>query len=219
MPIHVYIADDHRVVREGLQALLETDPDIKVVGSAPDGRTAVREVKRLSPDVVLMDIAMPGLNGIEATRKIIETCSPSIRVIILSMLTSDEHILRALRAGAAGYLIKECAGKEVIQAVHTVYSGKSYIHSDITGVVIQEYLRCLRNSPPASPLDRLSLRELEVLQLVVEGKSSRQIADILFLSPKTVETYRSRVMQKLEIKNLPALVKFAIRHGVTSVEN
>jgi len=219
MPISVFIADDHTVVREGLQALLETDPSISVVGNAADGREAIRQIREICPDVVLMDIAMPKLNGIEATRQVIETCSSSTRVIILSMLSSKEHISRALRAGAQGYLLKESAGKEVIQAVHTVYSGKRYLNPCITALVIDDYVEYQKDDPPVSPLEKLSSREREVLQLVVEGKSSSQIAAALSLSPKTVETYRSRLMQKLGITNVPGLVKFAIRHGLLTLDS
>ena len=217
MTIKVFLADDHAVVRDGMQALLEGEHDITVVGMASNGRDAVRQVQKFDPDVVVMDIAMPELNGIEATARICEA-SPSIRVIILSMHDTSEHIFQALKAGARGYLIKESAGKEVITAVRTVHSGRRYLSQKIEEKVIENYIDYRKTAPDRSPLDKLSLREREILQLVVEGKSSAMIAESLFLSPKTVETYRSRLMQKLGIKDLPSLVKFAIQHGLTSIE-
>ena len=217
MTIKVFLADDHAVVRDGMKALLEGDHDITVVGIASNGRDAVRQVQKFNPDVVVMDIAMPELNGIEATARICEA-SPSIRVIILSMHDTSEHIFQALKAGARGYLIKESAGKEVITAVRTVHSGRRYLSQKIEEKVIENYIDYRKTAPDRSPLDKLSLREREILQLVVEGKSSAMIAESLFLSPKTIETYRSRLMQKLGIKDLPSLVKFAIQHGITSIE-
>jgi DNA-binding NarL/FixJ family response regulator len=217
MTIKVFLADDHAVVRDGMKALLEGDHDITVVGIASNGRDAVRQVQKFNPDVVVMDIAMPELNGIEATARICEA-SPSIRVIILSMHDTSEHIFQALKAGAMGYLIKESAGKEVITAVRTVHSGRRYLSQKIEEKVIENYIDYRKTAPDRSPLDKLSLREREILQLVVEGKSSAMIAESLFLSPKTIETYRSRLMQKLDIKDLPSLVKFAIQHGITSIE-
>lgn len=214
MTINVFLADDHAVVRDGLRALLEGEHDIRVVGGATNGRETVRQVKKLSPDVVVMDIAMPEMNGIEATARICDA-HPSIRVIILSMHDSTEHIFQALKAGAKGYLLKESAGSEVITAVRTVYSDRRYLSQRIEEKLVEDYVQYREESPTKSPLEKLSPREREILQLVVEGKSSSEIAAVLFLSPKTVETYRSRLMQKLSVKDLPALVKFAIQHGLT----
>jgi DNA-binding NarL/FixJ family response regulator len=214
MAIRVLLADDHAVVRDGLRFLLEAGGNITVVGEAADGRQAVRQVQALLPDVVVMDIAMPELNGIEATQQIRQAC-PSTQVVILSMYATKEHILRALRAGANGYLLKESAGQEVVDAIRAVRAGRRYLSQSIAETVIDDYVH-ERQAPPAqSPLERLSSREREVLQLVVEGKSSTEIAEILYLSPKTVETYRSRLMQKLGLSDLPSLVKFAIQHGLT----
>jgi RNA polymerase sigma factor (sigma-70 family) len=217
MNITVFIADDHAVVRDGLRFLLQAQPDIEVVGDATNGREAVRWVEELKPDVVIMDITMPELNGIEAAQKIGETC-PSTRVIILSMHSTTEHIFRALQAGASGYLLKESAGIEVATAVRAVYAGDRYLSQKIADRVIDDYIRHRERSTAESPLESLSAREREILQLVVEGKSSTEIAEILILSPKTVETYRSRMMKKLGITDLPGLVKFAIQHGLTSLE-
>ncbi len=217
MDIKVFLADDHAVVRDGLRLLLEAEEGISVVGDASDGRKAVREVERLRPDVAVMDIAMPELNGIEATRQIRESC-PSTQVVILSMLDTKEHIFRALQYGARGYLLKESAGREVVKAVRTVHAGSRYLSQRIADTVIDDYIYQRQATPAKSPIERLSLREREILQLVVEGKSSARIAEILYLSPKTVETYRSRLMKKLGITDIPSLVKFAIQHGVTALD-
>ncbi len=217
MTVKVFLADDHAVVRDGMKALLEAEPDIQVVGTAANGREAVRQVGELNPDVVVMDIAMPELNGIEATAQICESC-PSTQTIILSMYDSSEHIFRALKAGAKGYLIKESAGREVIKAVRSVHSGRRYLSKNIEEKVIDDYVLHRQAASAQSPLEKLSSREREILQLVVEGKPSTAIADILFISPKTVETYRSRLMKKLGVKDLPSLVKFAIQHGLTPLD-
>ena len=217
MAITVFIADDHAVMREGLRLILQAEGDITVIGDAPDGRQAVRETQRLAPDVVILDIAMPVLNGIEATAQI-SNSKAATRVIILSMHSSKEHIFRALEAGAMGYLLKESAGKEMVKAVRAVYSGQRFLSDRISHKVIEDYILQRRADSKESLIKQLSPREREVLQLVVEGQSSAQIARSLFLSPKTVETYRSRLMHKLGIKDLPALVKFAIQHGITSLE-
>jgi DNA-binding NarL/FixJ family response regulator len=217
MPITVFIADDHAMVREGLRLIIETERDISVIGEAADGRQAVRLIQRLAPDVVIMDIAMPQLNGIEATEQILNS-KTSTHIIILSMHSSKEHIFRALEAGAKGYLLKESAGKEMVTAVRAVNAGKRFLSDRISQTVIEGYIHQRRADSKESPIKRLSAREREVLQLVVEGKSSTEIASSLFLSPKTVETYRSRLMQKLGIKDLPSLVKFAIQHGMTSLD-
>ncbi len=217
MNITVFLADDHAAVRDGLGFLLDAQADISVVGHAADGREAVRLVTELKPNVVLMDITMPELNGIEATDQIREHC-PSTHVIILSMHAAPEPIARALMAGADGYLLKESAGVEVIDAVRAVYEGHRYLSQKISDTMIDNYLQQSQPGVAESPLLRLSSRERQVLQLVVEGKSSMEIAGILSLSPKTVETYRSRLMQKLEIGDLPSLIKFAIKHGLTPLD-
>ena len=215
MTITVFLADDHAVVRDGLAFLLDAEPDITVVGAAADGRQAANQVAQLCPDIVIMDIAMPELNGIDATREIGTICPPA-RVIILSMHVTTEHVMRALQAGAYGYLIKEAAGAEVVEAVRTVQSGHRYLSRQITDQLVDQVVH-QPHSVSESPLERLSPREREVLQLVVEGQSSAEIAESLSLSVKTVETYRSRIMVKLDIHDLPGLVKFAIRHGLTSL--
>ncbi len=217
MTINVCIADDHTVMRDGLRYVLEAQPDIRVVGEAADGLETVRLVKRLGPAVVVMDIAMPKLNGIEATHRISEEKLPT-RVLILSMHASKEFIFRALKAGAKGYILKEAAGREVVQAVRAVNAGQRYLSQRITEQMVDEYILYREAMTAADPLERLSPREREVLQLVVEGYSSIAIADALHLSPKTVDTYRSRLMEKLDVSDLPGLVKFALRHGIITLE-
>jgi DNA-binding NarL/FixJ family response regulator len=216
MAIRVFIADDHAIVRDGLRMLLESQGDITVVGEASDGRQTVQQVELLKPDIVIMDIAMPELNGIEATQHILKCC-PSAKVIILSIHATTEHIFRAIKAGAKGYLMKESAGRELLDAVRSVNTGRQYL-SQLIGENVVDAFMYHQTSSFHSPLDRLSLRERETLQLVVEGKSSAEIAGILHLSPKTVETYRSRLMQKLGVSDLPGLVKFAIQHGLTPLK-
>lgn len=216
MAIRVVLADDHAVVREGLRLILEAQGDFSVVGEAGDGRTAVRESRRQSPDVVIMDIAMPELNGVEATRQIRKGVTDA-RVVILSMHATSEHIFQALEAGALGYLLKESAGQEIVKAVRSVHAGRRYLSQRIAETVVDDYILQRQRRPPRSPLETLSSREREILQLVVEGNSSAKIAEILHLSPKSVETYRSRLMHKLGIRDVPGLVKFAIEHGLTTL--
>jgi DNA-binding NarL/FixJ family response regulator len=217
MSITVFLADDHAVVRDGLRALLDAEGDIAVVGTAANGRDAVRRAAELRPDVVVLDIVMPELGGIEATRQMHEA-SPATQVVILSMHASDEYVLRALQAGARGYLLKESAGEEVIDAVRAVHAGRRYLSEGIADRLIDGYLDLYGESGVGGALAVLSPRELEVLQLVAEGKTSSEIARILALSPKTVDTYRSRLMGKLGIGDVPGLVKFAIKHGLTPAE-
>jgi DNA-binding NarL/FixJ family response regulator len=216
MSISVFLADDHKMVREGFRLLLHTQQDIKVIGEAGDGRETVRQVTKLVPQVVLMDISMPELNGIEATEQIREAC-PSVRVIILSMYSTSQHIFRALKAGVRGYILKESAGDDVIRAVRTVHNGRIFLCDEISELVVSEYIN-KHATENDDLLSQLSARELEILQLVVEGKSNNRIAELLFLSPKTVETYRSRLMQKLHITDLPGLVRFAILRGLIPLE-
>ena len=213
MTISVLIADDHAVVRDGLRLLLESQSDIRVVGEVADGRAAVDAALRLKPDVVIMDLAMPQLNGADATTQIIEK-QYSAKIVMLSMHSTVEHVFRALQAGALGYLRKESAGSEVVDAVRTVHAGRRYLSQKITDSVVDDYIRKRTDD---SPLESLSQREREILQLLVEGKPGIEIARLLHVSPKTVDTYRSRMMQKLGISDLPGLVKFALQHGLTTL--
>jgi DNA-binding NarL/FixJ family response regulator len=214
--INVVLADDHAIVRDGLRALLEANPEIKVVGDASNGRQVLEEVNQLQPDVVIMDISMPGLSGIDATREMLKE-HPDVRVIILSMLGTADHVFHALQAGARGYLLKESAGREVMEAVLSVSAGEMYFSRPITNVMINDYVQARAETQDDS-LDSLSARENEILCMVVEGKTSAQIGKSLNLSPKTVESYRSRMMQKLGISDLPELIKFAIKHGLISLD-
>ena len=214
MTISVFLADDHRVLRDGLHILLESQDDIKVIGEAEDGNKAIEGITRVNPNVVVMDITMPELNGIDAAQIIHET-SPEIGIVILSIHSDLEHIFRALQAGAQGYLLKESAGSEVISAVRAVHLGRRYLSPSIRDAVMEAHLQ---NRQVQSPLDLLSMREREVLQLTVEGHSSAAIAEKLDLSPKTVETYRSRLMGKIGVRDLTELVRFAIKHGITPLD-
>ncbi len=211
--ITVILADDHPVVRDGLCFLLNAQSDIKVVGTADNGHEAVQLATKLNPNVAVMDIAMPLLNGIEATQQITSTC-PHTRVMILSIHFTSVHIQRALQAGAMGYLLKESAGEEVVEAIRTVHEGRRYLSRKIAETVVEDYVR----QGGGDVLEGLSPRERQVLQLIAEGKTSAEAAQLLFLSVKTVETYRSRFMQKLGLKDMTALVKFAIQHGIISLE-
>lgn len=212
--IRVFLADDHAIIRDGLRLILDSQGDISVIGEASNGRQAVQEVKKLCPDVVIMDIAMPELNGIDATIQITEIC-PSTNVIILSVLDTSEYIFEALKAGAKGYILKESAGEEVVRAIRSVQSGHHYLSQEISETVVTDYIKQRGYDGEKTRLSTLSKREREILQLVVEGKSSTEIAKLLFISPKTVDTYKSRIMQKLNIKDIPTLVRYAIKHGIS----
>jgi DNA-binding NarL/FixJ family response regulator len=214
MKISVFLVDDHRILREGLHILLESQGDIEVVGEAENGNKAIEGITSKKPDVAVMDITMPELNGIEAAQIIHETL-PETGIVILSIHSDLEHIFRALQAGAQGYLLKESAGAEVISAVRAVYLGRRYLSPSVRETVMQAHMQ---NYQVNSPLDLLSMREREVLQLTVEGHSSASIAENLNLSSKTIETYRSRLMGKLGVHDLPELVRFAIKHGITPID-
>ena len=214
MTISVLLCDDHTIIREGLRHLLECQPYISVCAEAANGREAVLKSIELKPDVLVLDIAMPEMNGLEAARQIRVAC-PKTRIIILSVYSTPEHIGHALLTGIHGYILKESAGSELIEAIRAVHNRQTYFSRKIN---MDEIRELLRTQEPLSPLARLSRREREVLQFVVEGLSSVAIAEKLGLSPKTVETYRSRLMGKLGLSDLPALVKFALRHGVTQLD-
>jgi DNA-binding NarL/FixJ family response regulator len=217
MTITVFLADDHGIVRNGLRSFLSTQSDIEVVGEAGNGRDAVHRVEDLCPDVAVVDIAMPELNGIDATQQIRQV-SPSTRIVILSMYSTTEHVFQALQAGAHGYLLKESAGTELVEAIRAVHAGHRYLTQKISDKVIDDYVRQCQVAGAKSPLASLSQREREVFHLTVNGKTNAEIADILSICHNTVNTYRSRLMQKLGISNLVGLVKFAIQHGLTSSE-
>jgi DNA-binding NarL/FixJ family response regulator len=214
MGIRILIVDDHGVVAEGLRHLVSAQPEMSVVGLAENGRDAVRAAMDTAADIVLMDHAMPVLNGTEATRLIRERCGQT-RVIMLSMYSDAVHVYRALQAGATGYIVKKSVAKEVVDAIWAVHRGGRYLSKQLADIVIDHVVH---RSAPEDPLERLSSRERQVLQLLAEGHSVAEIAATLSLSPKTVETYRARMMEKLGIYELAGLVRFAIQQGVTSLE-
>lgn len=214
MPIRVILVDDHALVREGVARLLASQPDVEVSASFADGREAIRYAAEHSPDVAVLDVAMPRMNGIELAQQL-RDASPGTQILMLSMHSDPEYVVRALQAGAQGYVVKDSAGRVLLDAVRAVHAGRRYLCAHIDQLRVEERLR---DRGLEDPIGRLSTREREVLQLTVEGMSIAEIAALLHLSPRSVETYRSRLMAKLEIENMPALVKFAIRHGITKVE-
>jgi two-component system response regulator NreC len=215
MSIKILIADDHQLTREGIRSMLEREPDMEVLGEAEDGRAAARMARDLGPDVILMDVCMPDMNGIVAT-SIIRSESPKIKVLALSMLDDRRFVYHMLRAGASGYVIKDCSFKELSRAIRRVMQNKTYLSPGIMDIVVQDYVM-----PPAystSPDSfNLTLREKEVLQLVAEGHSTSQIANSLHVSVKTIESHRQRLMEKLNTRGIAGLTKYAIREGLTSV--
>lgn len=212
--IRVLIADDHGVVAEGLRFVVEAQGDMEVIACILDSREAVRRAIETQPDVVLIDHAMPQLNGAEATHLIRSRC-PATHVIILSMYSNRVHVLRGLQAGASGYVVKKSAAKEVVEAIRAVHKGERYLSKELVEAVLDQVAH---KAASEDPLDRLSSRERQVLQLLAEGHPVADIAVTLSLSPKTVETYRARMMEKLDIHDFASLVRFAIQHGLTPLE-
>lgn len=210
--IKMLLVEDHIVVRQGIKALLADEPDIEIVGEADNGRQALHLVSELRPDVVLMDISMPGLNGIEATRQIRQRYS-EVKVIILSMHANEEYVFQVLRAGASGYVLKQSDSSEVLTAIRAALSGGSFLSPPISRAVIDDYVHRAEVRGQGSDLDLLTSREREVLQLLAEGLSNREIAEQLNISIKTVETHRSNMMNKLDVKSKTDLVKYALRKG------
>lgn len=213
--IKTLIADDHRIVREGIRTLLANELDIEVIAEAENGRDALKLALKLKPDVTIMDIGMPELNGIEAITQIRRQL-PKARIIALSMHSEHDFIWKAFKAGAYAYLLKDCAAAELVTAIRQVNSGKKYISEDISDVILQDFIESKWHDTEPSYIP-LSEREKEVLQLLSEGKSTKDIASTLFISNKTVESHRKNIMEKLQIFNLPELTKFAIKAGLTSL--
>jgi two-component system, NarL family, response regulator NreC len=213
--IRVLLADDHQLMRSGIRLMLEREPDISVVGEAGDGREAVALAKSLRPDVVVMDIGMANLNGIEAAQQMTGD-SAGIAVVMLSMHSDESYVLRALKAGARGYLLKDSAEADLIRAVHAVAGGKSFFSPAVSKVLLDDYVRKLRRSGTEDAYDLLTPREREVLQLIAEGKSNKDIANLLNLSVYTVESHRSNLMEKLNVRGLPELILYAVRKGIIS---
>ena len=217
MSIRVLIADDHKIMLAGLRSLLEKQTDIEVVGEADNGRKAVQLAQEKKPDVVVMDVSMPDLNGIEATTQISESL-PETRVIALSMHSDKRFVMGMLRAGASGYLLKDCASQELANAILQVAGGKKYLSPEITGVVLGDILQGGSPGEVATVASQISPREREVLQLIAEGWSTKQIASHLYVSVKTIETHRRQIMKKLDLHSIADLTKYAIREGLTSIE-
>ncbi len=214
MSIKVLIADDHQIMREGLRALLEKELDIQVLGEAEDGRMIQRMARELQPDVIIMDVAMPDLNGIEATRQIVAEL-PGVKIIALSMHDDRRFVLNMLKAGAAGYMLKDCAFKDLAKAIRVVMSNKTFLSPEVADIVVKDYLSTTQPTE-SSVFNLLSPREREVLQLIAEGKTSALIGESLHISVKTVETHRQQIMVKLKIRSIAELTKYAIREGLTS---
>lgn len=215
MAVKIILADDHRLMREGLRSLLESQPGIEVVAVAENGRETLRLVRKYKPDVVVMDISMPDLNGIDATRQIISEF-PKVKIIALSMHTNKKFVSEMLTAGASGYLVKDSALEELSNAINIVMSNKVYLSPAIARVVVEDYRGSKSPGDIISPVS-LSPREREVLQLIAEGKSTKEIADGLHLSVKTIETHRMQIMDKLNIHSIAELTKYAIREGLTTL--
>jgi DNA-binding NarL/FixJ family response regulator len=216
--ITIFLADDHTIVRQGLAKLLEAEPDLRVIGEAQNGREAVKKVQGLKPDLVIMDIAMPLLNGIEATRQI-KKFSPQTKIIILSMHSHDRYISELISIGASGYLLKDSTGGEIVKAISAAMKGGVYLSPSISRRVIEDYLTLKKKSSREDLYTILSNREREVFQMIAEGHSTKEISGILFISPSTVKTHRSNIMEKLQINNISQLIQFAIRLGIVDVRS
>lgn len=213
----VLLVEDHVIVRQGIKALFSDEPDLEIVGEADDGRAALQSVSELEPDVVLMDISMPGLNGIEATRQIRQN-HPGVKVVVLSMHSNEEYVFQVLRAGASGYVLKQSDSSEVLTAIRAALAGGSFLSPPISRTVIDDYVRRAEARGGDEDLELLTSREREVLQLLAEGLSNREIAEQLNISIKTVETHRSNMMGKLGVSSKTELVKYALRKGWASLD-
>ncbi len=213
MKIRILLADDHTILRAGLKMMLNAQPDMEVVGEAQDGRQAIEETQKLQPDIVLMDITMPDLNGIEATRQI-KRLVPDVKILMLTMHEHDEYVFQALQAGASGYMLKEAADTELITALHVITSGQFYLSPTAQSVVVGDYLQKVRTGEERDSYSSLTEREREILKLVAEGYTNNQIAERLVISPKTVDTHRTHIMDKLNMHSRAELIKYAMRRGL-----
>jgi two-component system, NarL family, response regulator NreC len=211
--IRILLADDHQLMRSGIRLMLEREPDLTVVGEASDGREAVSLAKTLKAEVVVMDIGMPNLNGIEAARQMTHE-NPELAIVIVSMHSDESYVLRALKAGARGYLLKDSAEADLIKAVHAVGTGKSFFSPAVSKMLLDDYVRKLKRTGTEDPYDLLTPREREILQLIAEGKSNKDIANLFNLSVYTVESHRSNLMEKLHLRGLPELILYAVRRGI-----
>lgn len=213
MTIRILLADDHTILRAGLRMMLNAQPDFEVVGEAQDGRQAMQEAQKLQPDVILMDITMPDMNGIEATRQI-KKLLPETKILILTMHEHDEYVFQALRAGASGYMLKEAADTDLISALRVIQNGQFYLSPTAQSVMVGDYLQRVRTGEEKDSYSSLTEREREILKLVAEGYTNNQIAERLIISPKTVDTHRTHVMDKLNLHSRAELVKYAMRRGL-----
>lgn len=211
--MRIVLADDHGIVRRGMRSLLESESDMQIVGEAAEGREALRMCETLQPDVAILDVAMPQLNGLEVAAQAVRHC-PGLRVIMLSMYADEAYIVRALLAGARGYLLKEATEDDLVPAVRAVHSGKSYFSPAISRILAEDYVRHLQQRGQQDSWDLLTAREREVLQLLAEGKTNKEVAGILNIGVSTVDTHRNRIMQKLGFRNFAELVLYAVRKGI-----
>lgn len=215
MTIRILITDDHQLFREGIANLLSASPQIEIVGQAENGQQAIEKAKQLKPDIVIMDLSLPVVNGVDATR-ILHKEVPATKVLVLSMHADKNYIKEALEAGASGYLFKDCTYDQLIEAINTVYQGKKYLSNKITEVLIHDYLN--RDEVTPDNDQGLSERESEILRLIAEGKSTREIADSLFISVKTVGTHKQHVLEKLNLQSTAGLIKYAIKKGIVGLD-
>lgn len=213
MSINVFIADDHKMFREGLKAQLGGVEDMVVVGEANNGHEAVKMAEQLEPDIVVLDIAMPLLNGIEATRHLVKTM-PRVKIVILSMHADRIYVMEALKAGASGYMLKEESFEQLVEGVKTVLNGKIFLSKSLEELMVEDFVRQIRDGETVGSSDPLTDREREVLQLIAEGKTSKEVADILGISVSTIDTHRKKIMDKLSIHNTAGLVKYALKHKI-----
>ncbi|MGD1090750.1 MAG: response regulator transcription factor [Bryobacteraceae bacterium] len=214
-PIRILLADDHTVMRRGIRFLLENQPEFSVVAEAADGREAVEQAEATQPDVAVVDIAMPNLSGIEAAQRI-NAALPHVAIVILSMHSDEGYVLRALKAGAKGYLLKDSAEGDLIEAIKVVYQGRTFFSAEITKMLVADYVQEIRSRGAEDSYDLLTSREREILQLLAERKSNKEIAAALYLSPYTVETHRRNLQEKLNLHSLAELILYAVRKGVIS---
>jgi DNA-binding NarL/FixJ family response regulator len=212
--IKVLLVDDHAIMRDGIRALLSVHSDIEIVGEASEGKEAIEKTQELAPDVIVMDLAMAGMDGLEATRRISKQ-DPKVKVIVLTQYSNKEYILSAIKAGAAGYIPKRALGSDLVSAIRTVHTGDSFLHPSAAVALIEDYRQ---QAKTADPYDQLTPREREVLKLVADGRSNREIADLLVLSVKTVTGHRMRLMEKLDIHSQAELIRYAIRKGLITVD-
>jgi DNA-binding NarL/FixJ family response regulator len=211
--ITVLIVDDHAIMRDGIRALLGVNDDIEVVGEAAEGKEAISKVQELNPDVIIMDVAMPGMDGMEATRQIVKN-NPKAKVLVLTQHDNKEYVLTAIKAGAVGFILKRALGSELVSAIRTVYKGDTVLYPSVAAALVEDY----RHRTELDPYDRLTTREREVLKLIAEGHTSQEIAGMLVISLKTVLGHRTKIMEKLDIHNRTKLIKYAMRKGIISID-